>query len=109
MDLQICQKRPKDQKILLEAQEKHKIKKKIGKLEITKEKIKIPEQTKDTATSFAATSLGTFKSFVIRRVALSARLGILDRRPPREDQKHWESLISSRREYLFAARTIQHI
>ena len=52
------------------------VRKKIGKLEITKEKIKIPEQTKDTPTSFAATSLGTFKSFGIRRVALSARLGI---------------------------------
>ena len=79
---------PEDKKILLEAQEKHERKrdKKLEKLEITEEIEKNHKQTETTPTSFAAASLGTFKSSKVRRVALSARSGITDRRAPREDQ-----------------------
>ena len=90
---------PKDQKILLDAQEKHerKRKKKLGKLEITKEIEKNPEQTETTPTSFAAAFLGTFKSSKVRRVTLSGRSRISDCWAPREDQNSWKSLISRRR------------
>ena len=102
---------PKDQQILREAQEKHEKTrcKKLEKLKVTEEIEKNREQTETTPTSFAAASLGTFKSTKVRRVALSARSGITDRRAPREDQNSWKDLISSRRGYMFAARTIHRI
>ena len=102
---------PKDQQILREAQEKHEKTrcKKLEKLKVTEEIEKNHEQTETTPTSFAATYLGTFKSTKVRRVALSARSGITDRRAPREDQNSWKDLISSRRGYMFAARTIHRI
>ena len=55
---------PKDQRILREAQEKHEKTryKKLGKLLITEEIEKTQKQTETTPTSFAAASLGTFKS-----------------------------------------------
>ena len=48
------------------------------------------KQTETTPTSFAAASLGTFKSSKVRRVALSARSGKTVHRAPREDQNSWK-------------------
>ena len=72
---------PKDQMMLREANEKHeKIRhKKLKQRKPTEGIEKNPKQTKTTPTSFAAASLGTFKSSKIRRVALSARSGITNR------------------------------
>ena len=95
---------PKDQQILREAQEKHEKTrcKKLEKLKVTEEIEKNREQTETTPTSFAAASIGTFKSAKVRRDALSARSGISDRPSPWEDQNSWKSLISRRRDYLFS-------
>ena len=84
---------PRNQKnLLLESQEKHKSKKNqmLKKLEIPAEKIEEKTQTTKGHPSFAAASLGTFKSSRVRRVALFLRSGISNMRPPREDPKQSE-------------------
>ena len=59
--------------------------------------------------SFSAAALSTFKIGKRRRMALFARSGIKDQRPPPEYSNIWRQLIDSRQGYKFAARTLSRI
>ena len=59
--------------------------------------------------SFSAAALSTFKANRRRRVALTARAGIKDRRPAKPDRNIWKSLIVSRMGYIYSAKVLTRI
>ena len=60
-------------------------------------------------TSFSAVALSTFKASKRRKMALSARSGIKDKRPLPEDKNMFKDLLARRRGFSPAARVITRI
>ena len=59
--------------------------------------------------SFMAAALSLFKPHKKRKFPASARSGLNDRRPAKEDIYEWKDLLKRRRGYIFAAKVIQRI
>ena len=67
-----------------------------------REKTKAPE-------SFMAAALSSFKPHKKRRFYVSARSGLNDKRPAKEDMNVWKDLLKRRRGYICAAKVFQRI
>ena len=70
-----------------------------------------PNQTAPTQenTSYSAAALSTFKASKQRKMALSARSGLKDKRPLAEDKNLFKDLLARRRGFSPAARVITRI